>query len=398
MQLDEQMIAELRSLVEQIAVDQPTPAKKFTFEMIFGLCASGSVLLTEVGRKLPANISLHAVEKRLSRQLGSDRWEDEATLERYVQWAARAIKSDTVLALDTSDIRKLYAEKMECLGKVHDGSTGEIVTGYWLLAVEAHQAGGQRQGIYLQAWSAQAAEFESENREILRAIELVEQFAPLRALWVIDSGGDRSCLHREFKRLKVRYLVRVGRNRTVELHGQKRGIRQVAEEVLMSGSFRFAHLTKRGHWRALRLRYGFERITWQEESYSLVVAEGISDQQLILWTNEMVSSAEEAEQIVRSYLRRWAVEDANRVVKQEFSLEDIRVTGWLRVQRLVLLVGIAYGFVCRMGGKAKRVVKKLIELSRRLRPPKKVMAYALRKGIAALWAAGLQRRPSFGFG
>src|SRR5215213_11199967 len=125
--------------------------------MLFGLCASGSVLLTEVGRKLPAHISLHAVEKRLSRQLGSQRWEAEAMLERYVQWAARAIKSETVLALDTSDIRKAYAEKMECLGKVHDGSTGEIVTGYWLLCVEAHQASGQRQGLYLQAWSAQSA-------------------------------------------------------------------------------------------------------------------------------------------------------------------------------------------------------------------------------------------------
>lgn len=154
----------------------------------------------------------------------------------------------------------------------------------------------------------------------------------------------------------------------------------------------------RGRWRVLRLRYGFERVEWQEEAYSLVVAKGISDEQLILWTNELVSSAEEAERVVRSYLRRWVVEDANRIIKQKFSLEAIRVTDWHRVQRLVLLVGIAYGFVCRMGGKGKRVVKKLIELSRRLRSPKKVLAYAIRKGIAALWVAGLQVRPSFGFG
>ena len=398
MGLNEQIIAELRSLVDRIAQGQPTPAKKFLYEMFFGLIASGSALLTEVGRKLPSDISLHAVEKRLSRQLGSARWDEAVLCARYVAWVAPRIKPDTVLALDISDIRKAYAEKMECLGQVHDGSAGEITTGYWLLSVEAHQASGQRQGIHLRAWSAQAEEFESENREILRAIELVERFAPRRALWVIDSGGDRSCLHREFKKLKVRYLVRVGRNRTVEQQGQKRSIRQVASEVLMSGSFRFPHRTKRGRWRALRLRYGFGGIEWQEEAYSLVVAEGICEERLILWTNELVSSTEEAERVVRSYLRRWAVEDANRVIKQEFSLEAIRVTDWLRVQRLVLLVGIAYGFVCRMGGKGKRVVKKLIELSRRLRPPKKVLAYAIRKGIAALWAAGLQRRPSFGFG
>ena len=53
MELNAQIIAELRALVETIARGQPAPAKKFLFETLFGLCASGSALLTEVGRKLP---------------------------------------------------------------------------------------------------------------------------------------------------------------------------------------------------------------------------------------------------------------------------------------------------------------------------------------------------------
>lgn len=398
MELNAQIIAELRALVETIARGQPAPAKKFLFETLFGLCASGSVLLTEVGRKLPETGTLHAVEKRLSRQLGSARWDETALLERYVARVAPQLKPETVLALDVSDIRKAYAEKMACLGKVHDGSTGEIATGYWLLSVEAHQADGRRQGVYLQAWSAQAEEFESENREILKAVELVERYAPRRALWVIDSGGDRSRLHRAFQQLRLRYLVRVKRERVVSWHGARHKVMAVAQEVLWCGSFRLAHRDRRGRWRRLRVRYGSERITWQEEPYSLVVAEGVSDERLVLWTNEVVTTAAEAERVVRAYLRRWAVEDANRVVKQEFALERIRVTDWLRVRRLVLLVGIAYGFVGFVSRKGKRVVKKLVELARRLRPPKKVVAYALRKGIAALWSAGLLKRPSFGFG
>jgi hypothetical protein len=35
--------------------------------------------------------------------------------------------------------------------------------------------------------------------------------------------------------------------------------------------------------------------------------------------------------------------------------------------------------------KGKRLVKKLINLARRLRPPKKVIAYAIRKELATLW-------------
>jgi hypothetical protein len=76
----------------------------------------------------------------------------------------------------------------------------------------------------------------------------------------------------------------------------------------------------------------------------LVVAEGISDERFILWSNDMVVSAGDAEGMVQAYVRRWAVEDANRVVKQEFWLEVIHVTDWQREQRPLLLVGIAYGF------------------------------------------------------
>jgi hypothetical protein len=299
-ELNAQIIAELRALVETIAQGQPAPAKKFLFETLFGLVASGSVLLTEVGRKLPPTGTLHAVEKRLSRQLGSTRWDEAAILERYLAWVAPQIKPDTVPALDTSDIRKAYAEQMECLGQVHDGSTGELVTGYWLLSIEAHQADGRRQGIYLQAWSAQAEGFESENREILKAVESVERYAPRRAMWVIDSGGDRSRLHRAFQQLEVRYLVRVKRERVVWRHGARHKIMAVAGAALWCGSFRFAHRTRRGRWRKLRVRYGFERITWQEDAYSLVVAEGISDQRLVLWTSEVVTTAEEAEWVVRA--------------------------------------------------------------------------------------------------
>jgi hypothetical protein len=259
-ELSEQIVAELRSLVERIAQGQPMPAKKFLFETLFGLLSSGSVLLTEVGRKLPPTGTLHAIEKRLSRQLGSARWDEAALVERYVAWVAPQVKPDTVLALDVSDIRKAYAEEMTCLGQVHDASTGEIATGYWLLAVEAQQADGRRQGIYLQAWSAQAEEFESENREMLKAVELVERFAPRRGLWVIDSAGDRSRLHCAFKQLGLRYLVRVKRERVVNWQGERHKIMAVARLVAWCGSFRFAHRTKRGRWRRVRVYYGFEQI------------------------------------------------------------------------------------------------------------------------------------------
>jgi hypothetical protein len=49
--LSERIIAESRALVGLTAAGRPAPARKFLFEVLCGRCASGPVLLTEVGRK-----------------------------------------------------------------------------------------------------------------------------------------------------------------------------------------------------------------------------------------------------------------------------------------------------------------------------------------------------------
>src|SRR5437667_9378953 len=52
------------------------------------------------------------------------------------------IQPNTVLALDLSDIRKEYAQKMENLAMVRDGSTGELHQGYWLCDVTGAEVNG----------------------------------------------------------------------------------------------------------------------------------------------------------------------------------------------------------------------------------------------------------------
>jgi hypothetical protein len=50
-------------------------------------------------------------------------------------------------------------------GSVHDGSTGDLAIGYWLLAVEARQTTDARQGIYLSEWSAPSVTFSQSRPE-----------------------------------------------------------------------------------------------------------------------------------------------------------------------------------------------------------------------------------------
>ena len=72
------------------------PAQRFVSEMVYGIQASQSVLLTEIGRSLEESIALHKTEDRLSRNL--QRSELEKTVqENVLKMAARHVGEDTLL-------------------------------------------------------------------------------------------------------------------------------------------------------------------------------------------------------------------------------------------------------------------------------------------------------------
>ncbi len=110
------------------------PARRFVSEALYGIAARGSVRLSEIGRALEETIALAKTETRLSRNLG--RPELRAHLGAAVlREGGTRIGARTLLVLDISDIAKPYAEKMQYLARVRDGSTGDIADGYWLCQV-----------------------------------------------------------------------------------------------------------------------------------------------------------------------------------------------------------------------------------------------------------------------
>jgi len=109
--------------------------------MLFGIQSSQDVKLSNISRSLQKKIVLIRTEKRLSRNLKSAELEKELT-PQLVRMGSSRIQPNTVLALDLSDIRKDYAQKMENLATVRDGSTGELHKGYWLCDVTGAEVNG----------------------------------------------------------------------------------------------------------------------------------------------------------------------------------------------------------------------------------------------------------------
>ncbi|HNT89137.1 MAG TPA: hypothetical protein PKL84_14835, partial [Candidatus Hydrogenedentes bacterium] len=166
-------------------------AQRFVAEMIYGIQASGSVLLTEVARTLQESIAVRKTHMRLSRNLQRPELEG-VVQDNVLRLAAPQVGRDTLLVIDPSDVAKKYAKKMEYLATVRDGSAHELSAGYWTLHVMGAELGTERVvPLYQRLYSSNAPGFVSENDEVLRAVDAVRAHVGDRGLWVMDRGGDR---------------------------------------------------------------------------------------------------------------------------------------------------------------------------------------------------------------
>lgn len=395
------IIASLDDFVQTIGDCQYVAQKKFVFEMIYGMIASGSVMLADIARHLEQGKRLIHIEKRLSLNLQSSRFDEQGAQQQYLHYIAGQISRNTTISVDIGDIRKEYAAKMENLCEVWDGSRGERARGYWLIEVEAHHSDGRRTGVYMDVWSQECEDFASRNRVVLETIEKVAEAFGGKGIYVQDRGADAGQIIEGLDLLRVRYIIRERGDRHVRVGAKEydRSVSDVAREVKLKGSMDVWHRLRNGHWELKRLRYGWTDVRWTHNgsTYTLVVVFGWGDEPVILWSNIKVRSTKGALLVIRSYMRRWAVEDSGRVIKQEFGLEKLRTLKWDSIRRTVILAGLAYGFLCQVQRMGSRVVGFVIKLVEAFKEPKKVWAYRIRQGLAALFPRHLLfRPPNFG--
>jgi hypothetical protein len=209
------------------------PARRFVGQMLYGLQAAEDVKVSNIARSLNESVRLIKTENRLCRNLARQDLTDR--INRFLVWeGAGVVDADTVLALDLGDLRKEYAKAMEHLATVRDGSTGELAKGYWLCeVVAAHPYGERILPLYGELYSAAAEGFQSENAEMLRAIERVSQATAKRGIWTIDRGGDRRKILIPMLDQQLRFVVRHDGDRHILMpSGRKCAVKESARSPM----------------------------------------------------------------------------------------------------------------------------------------------------------------------
>jgi len=320
--------------------------KRFIHEMIYGIQARQSVRLSEVARSLNEDIQLKKTIDRLSSRLARQDMAEEIT-ESVIRHGKTRIKENTLLIVDPTDITKPYAEKMEYLARVRDGSDKVIGNGYWMVEVIAAETGERNVvPLYQALYSQKAPEFESENAEILQAIHTVGSYTGDAGIWVIDRGGDRRKIIHPLLESGRKFIIRMRGDRHVLFRGKSRSMEEVALGCPLVYADRVVKETK-GKEDAYNLDYGFRKIKLPEyeKPLYLLVVKGFGAKPLILLTTiELRKKRSLLWWVLESYLTRWRIEETIRFIKQSYQLEDVRVLTYERLKNMMALVLAAVHF------------------------------------------------------
>ncbi len=349
--LMESLSSNLHDFLKNVSENLSLPDKKFLRDALIGLIRAGQPVVCRMARQLP-NQHTRFLSRldRLEQHLLSENGFEDKVKEAIPQMWLPLITDDTPIIFDLSDLAKPSAKQMDYLALVRDGSTGQLVNGYWL--VEAYASVGYKNPvpILLESFSHQEPCSPGQNPVVLKAVEKIFKTTGKRGVLVADRGFDSGVMFEDWLDNTYRFVVRlVGKRhllRFIETDDKHNGgqwipIRSglLAEQTPTVHSF--SKVVKRHGKIILRVsQVGWTkvRLPQREEILTMVVSRiAGEDTPLMLLTNLPVENAEDAKRILRYYLRRWECEEAIRFLKSQVHLEKIRTFRWRAISRLVLL-------------------------------------------------------------
>lgn len=383
--------AQLASFMGKVFTHFPKPSRKFVEECIYGIQASGDTKLSSIVRAIDDDIKPIYTERRLSRNL------DDETLEASVSEAvlkdgARSARSDTLLLVDPTEIRKEFSYKMEFVTRVRDASRSSkeggdvLVNGYHGCMVAACRCGGRKTvPLALRLWSSRSPGFKGESDEVLKVVKEVYAATGGKGIAVYDRGGDRPAFYDYFTGEDRDFIVRL-KGRSVLSWGGMHEVHDLARQCTMRHSH---HVTFDSHGKECNVPISFGatpvRLPMHPgKELRLVVVRGFGQDPMMLLTSLPVDGSFKSQwRVVEGYLPRWRIEETIRFVKQSYGFENIRVMTYARIRDMASLVlASAYFATAWIGRSIKREVlaEHLANLGKRLGEVPEFAAYAIADG------------------
>jgi hypothetical protein len=233
-------------------------------------------------------------------------------------------------------------------------------------------------------YSQELPGFLSENDCWQKGFFTLRQATGGRGVWVIDRGGDRPEVFKSLLLLQNRWIVRLNENRPlIGPDGACKPAGAWADEALLTRPERGKAVTL-----PVKLPSESGGPASAGEKLHLVVSTyrfGKNNERLVLLTRGLIGQKVGPKQVRRMYARRWRAEDAKRFFGQLWHVERFLTRSYLALQRMLLCVTCAGGFLAAL----QREEPELVEQIQRqgvlyTNQEEKVPCYRLARGLLAL--------------
>ena len=386
----ESISSNLHNFLKKIAQNLSVPDKKFLRDGLIGLIRCGKPIVCQMARHLPNQRTKFLSRlDRLEAHLGENDQFDSKLKAQLPQFWLPFIQDDTPIILDLSDIAKPLARKMDYLATVRDGSTGELVNGYWLVELYASLSRKNPVPVLLEPFSHEEPNSPGQNPVVLNAVHKIFELTNNRGVLVVDRGFDGSVMFGDWLDNRYRFVARlVGNRHLMRFYsdsGQWLPLRadRLAEQT--PTPYRFHKLIKRRGKPAFRIsQIGWVKVhlPGRDEDLTMVVSRlaGV-DKPMMLLTNLPVENLNDAKRVMRFYIRRWECEEGIRFLKNQVNLESIRTFRWSAICRLVLLAVIMMIYLGWLVQEHPNMCDRLVALSQPLPDKPNFLAYRLLAGL-----------------
>jgi len=292
----------------------------------------------------------------------------------YRQSLNRYIQPDTPIVIDMTDPAKPGARKMKYLVLVRDGSGGKLVTGYRCIEVYAHLRSKRIIPLALDVYSIENPAVGSENLQIERFVEAVNRDLEGKGIWVADRGFDRLELHEMWLSRNCHFVVRQRGDRVIIT---PKGVRLILKDYV-------ERLAQHNALNGRDSSIVFGKVYLPNHDKPLYVVSSWlpgQDEPLILLTNLVVATLDQARSVLWFYEKRWVCEEAGQFLKSRVGLERFRVRRYVAIQRLSILAMLAMGFLTWILLHSRDLTKRLFSLTSRFRKTVRFQYYRLLDGI-----------------
>lgn len=410
----ESLSANLDRFLQQVNVGLNKPQKKFLRDGLIGLLRAGRPIVCQMARNLPdQDTDFLSRRDRLEAHLnqGKDNFHPKVEAALPALWVP-LIREDTALILDLSDLAKPLAKKMDYLATVRDGSTGQLVNGYWLVELYASVTHKNPIPILLEPFSHEQPHCPGQNPVILAAVHQVFDWTQGLGVLVVDRGGDAITLLEDWLDHGYRFVVRLrgdrdlwafysqlgGLAQTVEVQQEGRWVpllaRDLAEHV--ASPYRWSRVVKHKGRVVLRVgQVGWVRVRLpgRTEVLTMIVSrQAGSDTPMMLVTTLPIETVRDAKRALRYYVRRWECEEGIRLLKAGVNLERIRTFNWTAICRLVLLCVLVMVYLTWLVERRPVLTERIIAFGQPLPDEPDFLLYRLLTGLTAAFIACLYLR------